>query len=163
MIIAALIATATTTIEIDGLEWKLELPDTQKLSAQSSLSLAAQARQVIEPEGAAEHLENQAKKVLEKLKKDVSALQELELRTLAIYRDWLCASVRAVRSVGQAEWEPIAVTADPSKEDEPNDILWVGRLSPRVVMGIGNAIAALAKETAGSRVGRFQGRSPASP
>ena len=105
----------------------------------------------------------QAKKVLEKLKKDVSALQELELRTLAIYRDWLCASVRAVRPIGQVEWEPITVTLDPAKEDETKDILWVGRLGSGVVVDIGNAIAALAKETAGSRVGRFQGRSTATP
>lgn len=156
-IVMALVATAQKEVLVEGLEWRIELPDPEQLSVQARISLAAQVRQVIEPVGAAEHSQKQLEKVMDKLRKDTSALQELEARTLRIYRDWLCASVRAVRQPG-GQWEDLLVVAELARESETENRLWVGRLGPATVMQLGTALAELAKEDCGSRVGRFLGR-----
>jgi hypothetical protein len=167
MIAAALMLSAITSVEIEGLEWSIELPDPADLSAQSRISLAAQVRQAIQPEGAAEGQRAEMDRVLERLKRDVNALQELEIRTLNIYKDWACASVRQVRGPG-GEWERVRLVADRAHEIMAQDFLgesklWIGRLGPNAIQALGTAVANLAKERAADRVGRFLGANPVAP
>ena len=169
MIAAALVLTACKAVLIEGLEWSIELPDPEALSAQSRISLAAQVRQAIQPEGAAAYQQIEIGKVLEKLKRDVNALQELEIRTLNIYKDWVIASVRRVRQPGNgSEWEKVQLVANKAQEavsqdDLTESKLWIGRLGPNTIMALGNAVAELAKERAADRVGRFLGANPVAP
>lgn len=167
MIAAALVLTSRKAVLIEGLEWSIELPDPEALSAQSRISLAAQVRQAIQPEGAAAGQQVEMGKVLEKLKRDVNAMQELEIRTLNIYKDWSCASVRHVRQPGM-EWEKVQLVANKAQEAVSQDMLtesklWIGRLGPNTIMALGAAVAELAKERAADRVGRFLGTNPVAP